>query len=70
MTSLFFIDSDILFNLLAINKKKKEKYTKEGTTGDKRLDQLIKTVLEESKKYDRICISNFSVLEILCTLNR
>lgn len=70
MTSLIFIDTDILFNLLAINQEKKEKYAREGTTGDTELDQLIITFLEESRKFDKICISNFSVLELLCTLNR
>jgi len=70
MSSLLFIDSDILFNLLAINIKKKERYRIEGTTGDQKLDQILDTIMEQSKKYEKICISNFSILELVCTLNR
>ena len=34
MTLSVFIDSDILFNFLAINPEKKEKYKSQGTTGN------------------------------------
>ncbi|MHA1661406.1 MAG: hypothetical protein ACTSUT_20100 [Promethearchaeota archaeon] len=70
MTSSVFIDSDILFNFLAINPEKKEKYKSQGTTGNPQLDRIIKEVIQILKEDKSLTISDFSVLELICTVNR
>ncbi|TFG19977.1 MAG: PIN domain-containing protein [Promethearchaeota archaeon] len=70
MTTSVFLDSDILFNFLAINPEKKEKYISQGTTGNSQLDRIIKAVMKILEKEGTLSISNFSVLELICTINR
>ena len=70
MKSLIFIDSDILFTFFAINNEKEKNFIKNGTTGDIALDIIIKLIIEIEEKNQIICLSEFSILEIICTLNR
>ena len=70
MTSSVFLDSDILFNFLAINPEKKEKYKSQGTTGNPQLDRIIKAVIKILEKEGTLNLSDFSVLELICTVNR
>ncbi len=52
MNKLIFIDSDILFSFFAINKDKKKKYLKTGTTGNTKLDLIMNMIekIEETKE--------------------
>jgi len=70
MEKTVFIDSDILFQFFALNKKKREKYYDIGTTGDKDLDLIVELIEEIERNNQKIMISEISILEILCTLNR
>lgn len=70
MNETIFFDSDILFNYLGINPQKKEKFELNGTTDDSNLDLLLNTIRNIKENENIICISNFSVLELICTLNR
>jgi len=70
MTYSIFLDSDLLFNFLAINPEKKEKFKSQGTTGNLQLDQIIKAVIKILEKEGTLNISDFSVLELICTVNR
>lgn len=70
MERKIFIDSDILFQFFAINKVKEQNFFNLGTTGDNDLDQIMKLIQEIEKNDQAIYLSEFSILEILCTLNR
>ena len=70
MKSLIFIDSDILFSFFALNKQKKENFERDGTTGDDNLDVVINLIDEIENNEQIICLSEISILEILCVLNR
>ncbi len=70
MNILVFIDSDILFSFFALNKEKKENFDRTGTTGDNNLDLIINLISEIENKEQIICLSEMSILEILCVLNR
>ena len=70
MTSSVFIDTDILFNFLAINPEKKELFKSQGTTGNPQLDNVLKEITKILEKEDTLAISEFSILELICTINR
>lgn len=67
---LVFIDSDILFSFFAINPDKQKKFEHNGSTGDQELDEILNLISEIESKDERICISEFSILELGCLLNR
>lgn len=68
--SLIFIDSDILFSFFAINQEKIKNFKENQTTGDQELDTILNLIEEIEKKKQIICISEFSILELVCTLKR
>jgi len=70
MTKLTFIDSDILFSFFAINKEKENKYFETGSIDNEDLDSIMKLIEEIESNNETICLSEISVLEILCTINR
>lgn len=70
MNSLIFIDSDILFSFFALNKQKKENFERDGMTGDDNFDIIINLIEEIENNELIICLSEISILEILCVLNR
>jgi len=70
MNPLVFIDSDILFSFFAISDEKRKNFVETGTTRNNDLD-IILNLIEEIENYNQIiCISEFSILEITCILNR
>jgi hypothetical protein len=70
MKELTFLDSDILFSFFAINEDKIKSYNSSGTTGNIELDAILSLVNQLEKNKEIICISEFSILELVCTLNR
>ncbi len=53
-----------------INPLKKKLFETKGTTESKELDKILETILEIKENKDNICISEISILELICTLNR
>jgi len=70
MQELTFLDSDILFSFFAINEDKIKNYISSGTTGNIELDVILTVVNQIEKNKEIICLSEFSILELVCTLNR
>jgi len=70
METLIFIDSDILFSFFALSKEKMEIFDKTGTTGNNNLDTIINLISEIENKEQIICLSEISILEIVCVLKR
>ncbi len=68
--ALMFIDSDILFSFFAINQEKFKRFEKNKTTGDKDLDIILTLIQEIELNNHLICISEFSILELVCLLKR
>ena len=65
-----FIDTDILFRFFAINSEKYELYKKNGTTNVKDLDKAINLFEIIQEENQNICISEISILELICLLKR
>lgn len=70
MKSLIFVDSYIFFSFFAIDNEKQKSYNDTGTTGKKDLDLVLKLIKDIEEKNNIICLSEVSILEIVCTLNR
>ena len=70
MKELTFLDSDILFSFFAINEDKIKSYNSSGTTGNIELDAILSLVNQLEKNKEIICISEFSILELICSLKR
>lgn len=70
MQELTFLDSDILFSFFAINEDKIKNYNSSGTTGNNELDVILMVVNQIEMNKNIICLSEFSILELICTLNR
>lgn len=70
MQELTFLDSDILFSFFAINEDKIKNYISSGTTGNIELDVILTVVNQIEKNKEIICLSEFSILELICSLNR
>ena len=70
MQELTFLDSDILFSFFAINEDKIKNYNSSGTTGNIELDVILTVVNQIEKNKEIICLSEFSILELICSLNR
>lgn len=70
MKPLIFIDSDILFSFFAISSEKQKNFIETGTTGNIALDIILNLINEIEEKSHIICLSEFSILEIICTLKR
>ncbi len=68
--SLIFIDSDILFSFFAINQEKIKNFKENQTTGNQDLDIILNLIEDIEKKKQKICISEFSILELVCLLKR
>ncbi len=67
---MIFIDSDILFSFFAISQEKVKNFKETNTTGDQDLDIILHLIEEIEKKNQIIYISEFSILELVCTLKR
>ncbi len=65
-----FLDSDILFRYFAISEEKRKLYNKNKTTGNGDLDAAIGLIQRIDELEQFICISEFSLLELICILNR
>ena len=70
MRELTFLDSDILFSFFAINENKIKSYNSSGTTENVELDAILSLINQIEKNKEIICLSEFSVLELICSLNR
>jgi len=70
MQETIFIDSDILFMFFALNEEKINNFHSSGTTGNLELDGIINLINEIESKNQVIYLSEFSILEIVCVLNR
>lgn len=70
MKPLIFIDTDILFTFFAINNEKKNIFIDTGTTGNNDIDAVLNLIKSIESKGQIICMSDFSILELVCTLNR
>lgn len=70
LDEMVFIDSDLLFRYFAISGEKKTLYDDSGSTGNEDLDTVIALFqqIEDANQY--VCISEFSILELVCLLNR
>lgn len=58
-----FIDTNILFRMFAISKKRHERYLKEGTTGLKSLDYSLKLLEACERGEIRIVVNDLAVME-------
>lgn len=70
MDTLVFVDTDILFSFFALNKEKMKKFQTKGSSGSEELDKIISIVMDIEKNNKILCISEFSILELICTLKR
>ncbi len=69
-SSSVFLDSDILFRYFAISEEKRKQYDINKTTGNVDLDAAIQLVQRIDELGQYICLSEFSILELICILNR
>lgn len=65
-----FVDTDILFKYFAIRPEKMDRFKESGTTNLQELDDVLTLLLEIETKNQIICLSEFSILELICTLKR
>ncbi len=70
MDEVAFIDTDILFRYFAISDKKRALFFSHGSTGIKDLDHVMNLIQEIEKNNQYPCISEYSILELICTLTR
>lgn len=70
MKESVFIDSDILFRNFAISRDKLALFNESGSTGIKSLDDTLILIKRIEDERQNLCISEFSLLELICILNR
>jgi predicted nucleic acid-binding protein len=70
MTETVFIDSDILFRYFAISEEKLSLFNSSGTIGVHDLDAALFLLKEIEQNEQYLCISEYSILELICTLQR
>ncbi|OLS16015.1 MAG: hypothetical protein RBG13Loki_0343 [Promethearchaeota archaeon CR_4] len=70
MEEVAFSDTDILFRYFAISEKKRSAFFASGSTGIKELDLVMNLVQDIEKNNQYPCVSEYTILELICTLTR